>query len=828
MGKYTSQFVDTNEKLYTVDLEGASIKGTKEFTLGANPFVTEMNSDDETVYSPIKAQSATVTMVTDDYPFDLYASTLQGRKCTLYSGTESNPRQKVEWCGYVTPCMFDMGFNTHLEEIEIECVDGISMLKDLPYRKQGSEYQLLSFGAYVRRILNSCECYKYLYVSDNVQMTQNGASPILDQLYITEQNFFDEKDDMNTLDDDVAWSSYDVLLEICRYMGYTLMAKGDEVFMVDYDAIKKGVNTYHKYTLSNNSTPTRVTLNETVHIDETSYAESSSTLSLDEVYNKVSVKDEFYTFEEIFPNLDDEKFEENITRCLETDDNFTNGKDIAMSYYYNNNDGYKNFPYDNFHRVSKSGKDKSFQIFICKGWRKKLWIVIAQIKKNPSIKTYKYSSVNLDNTNYYDARRQSWAEVMSLKGATNYRIWHKEISSSDYNKWRVNYPSDWWAQSEDVRYNAWLKLMNYQDPSSKQLSSYILLKNGSGTHIQRDDVYKFPFLKLTTEGSGAAFGGEGTYLIIQGSVLYHDEQNTPMPLSDGADNDNLKRKKDCKRGQEMYLPCRLKWGNLYWQGDGWSSAESKFPLMFGIPNQGRHYNRDHYANKHIYDKFVEFIDTAQSQYNCPEKGVYIPTPEDENLEGGIEFTIYANRDMMGDSYHGHWDGTGRYPSYVYVLKGFKIKACVDNGVLDDMDNDSDTVYTNIISNGAVQEMDEITFKICTYDQKKPNYSSVYYMENDKSKYVTTLFNKALYSLQNSTTTTEGSDVQGLKQEEHLVFKMVNQYETPRKILEATLNDNDFKPYTKFTDKTLDGTYIIQEMAHNFRYNSVTLKLIEKQ
>lgn len=825
MGKYTSQFKSLKNKLYTVDLEGENIKGTKDFILGGTPFVTSMDSEDETIYSPIKGQCATVTMVTKEYPFELYSSTLQGRKCTLYSGTDSNPRQKVEWVGYVTPCMFNMGF-TYIEQLEIECIDGISVLKDIPYQSKYTAKQKLSFSEIVINILKLANCYKYLYVSDNVQLTKNGTDAILDKLYISEQNFFDEKDDMNTLDQDLAWNCYNVLLEICKYLGYSIVAKGDEVFMIDYDAIKHNINTYHKYSLTDSSATTRVTLNHSYNIEGNTFAETGANVSLDEVYNKVSVKDEFYSFEDMFPEFGNDLFEKNITRCLPTDENFTTGKDLVMNYFYENNGYYKNFPFDNFNRYSKNGNDISFQIFICKGWRNRMWVCIVQIKESTVVKNYKYGAGNADRTTYYADKRLSWGDVMNVKGSTLCRFWKREISSSDYNKWRANYHSNWWAQSEETRYNAWKVLLD-QEPQNISLSPYIILKNDSGSHISRNNVYSYPFLKFSTDGNGASFGGEGAYLIIQGSVLYHDEQNTPFPLSDGADNGKLKRDVDCKRGEEMYLPCRLKWGDRYWTGDGWSSNVSNFPLRFGIPNQGRHYNRDHYSNKQIFDKFVEFNDTAQSVYNCNEKGVYIPSPNDGNLDGGVEFTIYANRDMYGDSYHGHWDGYDRYCSYVYVLKGFQIKAVIDNGILDDLENESDTIYTNVIPNGAVNDMDEITFKICTYDYKSANYSSVFYMDSNKqSQYLKTTFNKALNSLENGTNSTE-TDMEGLKQEEHLIFKMVTQYQNAKKIFDVTLKDNDYKPYTKFTNKVLDGTFIIQEMGYNYRYDSVSLKLIEK-
>jgi hypothetical protein len=42
-------------------------------------------------------------------------------------------------------------------------------------------------------------------------------------------------------------------------------------------------------------------------------------------------------------------------------------------------------------------------------------------------------------------------------------------------------------------------------------------------------------------------------------------------------------------------------------------------------------------------------------------------------------------------------------------------------------------------------MDEIKFKICTFDNKKPTYSSVDYLNNGKSVYLTSTYNKALAS-----------------------------------------------------------------------------------
>ena len=106
-----------------------------------------------------------------------------------------------------------------------------------------------------------------------------------------------------------------MLFEICQFLGYTLFADGDEVFIIDYDAIKRGNNKYFKYSLSGSTigTATSTTLSFTKHIDGDSHAENGAKVSMDEVYNKVTVKDEFYTFENLFPDFGDINFETNIT-----------------------------------------------------------------------------------------------------------------------------------------------------------------------------------------------------------------------------------------------------------------------------------------------------------------------------------------------------------------------------------------------------------------------------------------------------------------------------------------------------------------------------------
>jgi hypothetical protein len=76
------------------------------------------------------------------------------------------------------------------------------------------------------------------------------------------------------------------------------------------------------------------------------------------------------------------------------------------------------------------------------------------------------------------------------------------------------------------------------------------------------------------------------------------------------------------------------------------------------------------------------------------------------------------------------------------LKNFKIKAVIGNPAFNDS-NESDTVYTNVISDDYVKELKEIKFKICTWDNKKPNYSAVVYTDGTNIKFLDKTYNKVL-------------------------------------------------------------------------------------
>ena len=288
--KYTAQFYDINEKLYTLEIGSGEVQN---ITLSATPFITELETSDSHLYKPCKYSSATIGMITDDYKFDLYSSTAQQNKVVLSNA------DGIVWVGYVTPNLYSQGYENELEEIEVEAIDALSTLQYYKYTTIGSKKDIVSFTQIINHLLSKCNAYSSFYISDNTQLNATSDFCLPSKMYISEQNFFDEDDEPMTMQE--------VLEEVCKYLNVTAVADGDKVYFLDYDAVKKGINTYYKFTIGSTAS-TKVTLQQSKEIEASDYVENGGQLSLDNVYNKVTVKDSLYSFDSIIPSIWDEKY----------------------------------------------------------------------------------------------------------------------------------------------------------------------------------------------------------------------------------------------------------------------------------------------------------------------------------------------------------------------------------------------------------------------------------------------------------------------------------------------------------------------------------------
>ena len=72
-----------------------------------------------------------------------------------------------------------------------------------------------------------------------------------------------------------------------QYLGYTLIADGEDVYIIDYDAIRAGRSKYYRYDISGSAigAASTATISNSYHIDANSYSENGTKVSLAEVFN---------------------------------------------------------------------------------------------------------------------------------------------------------------------------------------------------------------------------------------------------------------------------------------------------------------------------------------------------------------------------------------------------------------------------------------------------------------------------------------------------------------------------------------------------------------
>lgn len=781
---YSGSFADINNKVYKVTITTNSGNQTKSVTLGGNPFVTEMDSDDKTIYCPVKYQTATVTIITPDYNFDIYSPKAQGTKVEL-----TDESGAVVWTGYTTPNLYDMGFVEEREEVEIECIDALSTLQYIKYSTQSKD--IVSFLYLIRKLLQNCNAYKNFYVSNNIQLQKNGTATVLDKLYISEENFFDKKED-NEVDEDVAWTMQEVLEEICQYLGLTAVADGDSVYFLDYDAIRHGRNTYYKYSVDDDSAPTLETISFSKTIKAEDYSESGATLSLDNVYNKVSVQADLYTFDSVLPDLFSNL--QNIT------------KDYDEQITIPQQTGFDTGMYGTFVK-SKIGGDNSdntnaIGVVVKPMEVKDPDIIVVKYYNSPAYRFFKYDSNGRDITD--SVKGLNYTDTMFMCGATAAKFFVKR--GKDFYLGNSN---------SEIFDN----LLSYNDVNKIDFTNYIMFINPFGSttpvsnHIPNSAITQYPFLETTMNDTALVFGGENSYIVISGSIMFHEFNYYPYPVSKYWLGNS-----GTMRAGEGYLLCKLKWNNLFWNGTKWTESESTFQLKYIKDNA----SEDDRNAEAVFFRFNPIVNNVSWKIGSKEAGQMIPLPKD-NLVGGVPvLTIYK-------PYDPDFGNENLKPCCMFI-KDFSMKAVVADPSLGD-DNNSDTVYTNIINDKFVAELKDIKFKICTWDNKKPNFSAVAYKLGSGYNYLDKTFNNACYEGEQNWSSSDDdspSTAEGLRQEEHLIYKLVNQYSSPSVILNLSLR-NDNRIFGLYQDTTIrDKKFIVDCMNIDYKHNKQELKLIEKK
>ena len=340
--QYVGYFKDIYMANFGVQITTQGTPTQQEITLADNPVIIDVNSSG--LFSPLKPKSCTINIESASGMFDLYATNPFDVKVVVWNRDTS----ETLFSGYATPCQYNQSWTT-IDTISLECVDTLSVLKQIPYRQIDSKmkkYQKLSWILGWCLVQGNEQDYKILipryslYGANNYQGAD--IQYIMENVYLNEANFFDDDDEQTP------WTCYEVLEEVCKFLGMTMTPittneQTPKWALIDYVGVASTTGNfanynvkemYGNYTIFNGNgqhTYTNSSLSKNMSFSKSDYSAGSPDLSIDDVYNVIEIETNRYDIDEIAEDMMDEDKHVSITK----EKNF-GGAQQVWTYYYGN------------------------------------------------------------------------------------------------------------------------------------------------------------------------------------------------------------------------------------------------------------------------------------------------------------------------------------------------------------------------------------------------------------------------------------------------------------------------------------------------------------
>lgn len=869
MSVYKGTFSDYNNTQYRVEIDTHLVPGSSSedasITMSDNPCVIASTSDG--IFSPIKSRSCTLEIVSNDYYLDMYTS--ESRKIPVkvekYTSTEQGYEWQIIFNGYLTPSVYNQTYD-YLNVISLEAVEAVSTTKNYKYSPLQATYpryeKMLDIVMY---ILNDAGYTGQLYVPTsytkvNTTTTDHAAAT----LYVGEGNFYDD-DDQHT-----PWTQYEVLEEILKFYGWSLMPHGNDVYLIDYRVIGKSQDVYFDIynittkTLSSSNVNKNTSLRIGDHyngIDLNILGAGQSTIEMDDVYNKIEISDNLYEIEEIAPDIFDD----------DTHISVTDEKGIG----YNSGQWTRTTVKKHWLRPDESSTEVT-------GYE---YQTICRIKPTTNWTHHFYDMSSLNDS--------SSTEVINSNGQNYY----EEGINSEYTTGAINHYCN--THGALIQHYAYRKNTGSILPTSLDWSDYLtffvandyLSPYSSGDNkgvVPYSTLKKLeqPVLEYEIPEEVAFKPSSGTsWITIKGDLFYQyndakwgdKSQNTlnivntsshyytTAPVDKASEIDEqpylkLYRKKDGNTTQYFwyslktalytggyinpwfpsgYTPSesfgdgyqlwkfKVQVGNKYWNGSAWTTTESTFYIPYY--NSLEDDSSEEYVPAFKWMNLRPNTDyTSKVGENCyaiPIRHNYTADP----TKGKVKITVYTPLvypkiafeliDNLGSSSsissqlnsvkNPKWTDL---PICIYA-KDFEIgyvytdtQAWYSQHKANETTS-NDIVYTAVINDANVSTFDGLQLKINTHNVDKPISRS--YVTNS-SKYISSL---------KHTNNTEKT------QEYNLVDMYYEHYSSPKKIYNVTIKDFVY-PYTKLTTTTLAGYYVLDNYTWDLRTGYNTIKIIQ--
>lgn len=282
---YTIPFATLDNIPCTVEIEKEDYSGkVTELTAGSSPFKVDIE-DEEFLYTPTRFSTATIRVVGSDYLQDLFSIGYQQFRVIF------KKHGIITWCGFIKPELYTQDYSSETFELELECMSAMSTLEFIDYKQNAESKVFISLWDILKKcVISSNSQYTGIYIphvyAKNIADYSGGIN-VLEDMSISEQNFFDE--------DDKPMKLKEVLEEVCKLLSLTCVDWRGELFFVDVDHIGE----FYKYN-SVSFEKIGVRIPELNNIQDIGFSGSEHYLDILPGYNKVTVKCSNYSIASLF------------------------------------------------------------------------------------------------------------------------------------------------------------------------------------------------------------------------------------------------------------------------------------------------------------------------------------------------------------------------------------------------------------------------------------------------------------------------------------------------------------------------------------------------
>ena len=792
--RYYSEFKSRKDKTYRIEIHTVFATYSEELTLTDSPFTVEYESD--TLYKPLKMSNSVTSILTDRILSDLYTAEGQNIEVRLYNKTDD----VLEWFGYMSPNLYSSDYITPLNIVEIQAIDTISVLENKKYSYiNSSEVYFKSFKDVIMHILDIADPGKILnklYFQKTNRISKDVSTSLIEDIYIHERNFFDEANE--------PMNSRDVLEEISKYIGMTFIQYQDAYYMIDYDFIKNDELHFFVYDRISDTCESITIPSALLNVRNIGVSESVGSISLGDVYNKVSVVANMNQITNLCPELlDDDK--DIVNQNSDPNKYYISGKDIDGKNYTLLNSFFKSkenwgylIPSFSFLDIPAEGVEVTIDnvndIYSGVVWQK--YSDYTTEDGEPSSLSWKTCVSFLQAYNIISASRKT---LLTLKNG-EYPLFKGGyfIINIAYRMSGSFLPNDIIKTSDEVysntKYGAGFD--NTMVPCKLYIDDYYY--DGEVWRNQKyyTDRVNRGYYKIT---HNLTYRGATWYRYKDAFgdwrfVNKGESDSASGEKASGGFEDRNKVYAYRENGEDIFV-------------EKWYHDECTLKDGFYLV----HINKE---GDKVFDDEKRLTNTVSYRFNLYDStdGVAIKLPDDKILCGKIRFEL-STPNHLGKYPMYRTDG-GCHPCTAFHISDFTFKYTNNRVTYDIFNNavdDSDVVYSNVINDNNVTEMDDIELLINSNAKNISSYSNCATKSGDKFDYL-----KTVYSPLHD---------KNVLPEQILIDKFYTHYKAPKFRYSNNLN-RGFSILSRIYENSLKREMIVDQMSIDYANESCNVSLIE--